>query len=151
MIIRNSVFSCHLFLISSASVMSLSILSFIMLILAWNVPLISAVFLRRCLVFDLLLFSSVSLHCSFKEVFLSLVAVVWNSAFSWLYLSLSPLHFSFLLSSAICKASLDNHFIWDSFGHWPLYSVTNLHLLFFTHCLPDLIPWIYLSPPLNIM
>ena len=124
MIIWNySVFSCHLFLISSASVRSLSILFFIMLVLAWNVPLISSVFLRRGLVFALLLFSFVSLHCSFKEV-LSLLAVVWNSAFSWLYLSLSPLHFSSLLSSAICKASLDNHFDFFHFFFFGIVLVT---------------------------
>ena len=38
----SSVYSCHLFLISSAAVRSLLFLSFIVLILAWNVPLISS-------------------------------------------------------------------------------------------------------------
>ena len=33
-----------------------------------------------------------------------------NSAFRWVYLSFSPLPFAFLLFSAICKTSLDNHF-----------------------------------------
>ena len=33
-----------------------------------------------------------------------------NSAFRWVYLSFSPLPFAFLLYSAICKTSLDNHF-----------------------------------------
>ena len=37
--------------------------------------------------------ASVSLHCSLK-VFLSLLAILWNSAFSKVYLSLSPLPFS---------------------------------------------------------
>ena len=40
-LLRSSLYSCHLFLISSASDRSLSFLSFIMPILAWNVPLIS--------------------------------------------------------------------------------------------------------------
>jgi len=31
-------------------------------------------------------------------------------AFSWSYLSLSPLIFASILSSAVCQASLDNHF-----------------------------------------
>ena len=31
-----------------------------------------------------------SLHCSSKKAFLSFLAVLWNSAFSWLFLSLSP-------------------------------------------------------------
>ena len=37
----SSVYSCHLFLISSASVMSLPFLSFIDPIFAWNIPLVS--------------------------------------------------------------------------------------------------------------
>ena len=36
----SSVYSCHLFLISSASVRSMPFLSFIVLIFAWNVPLV---------------------------------------------------------------------------------------------------------------
>ena len=34
---------------------------------------------------------------------------MWNSAFSWVYPSLSPLPFASLLFSAICKTSPDNH------------------------------------------
>ena len=45
----------------------------------------------------------------FKKV-LSVLALLCNSVFSWVYLSLSPLHFTSRLSSAICKASTDNHF-----------------------------------------
>ena len=83
----SSVFSCHLFLISYTSVRSLPFLSFIMPILAWNMPLISSVFLKRSLVFPILLFSSCSSHCSLKA--LSPPALLWNAAFSWVYLSLS--------------------------------------------------------------
>ena len=46
-----SVFSCHLFLIS-ASVRPLPFLSFIIPIFAWNVPLISPIFLMTSLVFS---------------------------------------------------------------------------------------------------
>ena len=52
----SSVYSCHLFLISSASVRSIPILSFIVPIFAWNFPLISLIFLKRTLVFPILLF-----------------------------------------------------------------------------------------------
>ena len=79
---RCETYSCHLFLISSASVRSLPFLPFTVPILAWNIPLISPVFLKRSLVFPVLLFSSVSLHCSFKKAFLPLLAVLWNSASS---------------------------------------------------------------------
>ena len=50
-------YSCHLFLISSASVRSLQFLSFIVPILTWHIPLISPVFLKRSLVFPILLFA----------------------------------------------------------------------------------------------
>ena len=63
------VFSCHLFLISSASVRSLPFLSFIEPIFAWNVPLVSLIFLKRFLVFPILLFYSISLHWSLRKAF----------------------------------------------------------------------------------
>ena len=53
----SSVYSCYLFLISSASVRSLPLLSFFEPIFAWNVPLVSLIFLKRSLVFPILLFS----------------------------------------------------------------------------------------------
>ena len=70
----SSVYSCHLFLISSASVRSIPFLSFIEPIFAWNVPLVSLVFLKRSLVFPILLLSSISLHWSLRKAFLSLRA-----------------------------------------------------------------------------
>ena len=105
----SSVYSWHLFLISSASVRSIPFLSFIVPIFAWNVPLVSLIFLKRSLVFPILLFSSISLHLSLKKAFLSLLAILWNSAFRWVYLSLSPLPFASLLFSATYKASSDSH------------------------------------------
>ena len=47
----SSVYSCHLFLIYSASIRSIPFLFFIEPIFAWNVPLISLIFLKRSLVF----------------------------------------------------------------------------------------------------
>ena len=58
----------------------------------------------------ILLFSSISLHWSLRKAFLSPLAILWNSAFRWMYLSFSPLCFTYLIFPAICKASLDNHF-----------------------------------------
>ena len=49
------VYSCHLFLISSASIRSISFLSFIQPIFAWNVPLVSLIFLKRSLALPILL------------------------------------------------------------------------------------------------
>ena len=84
------------------------------------------------IVFPILLFSSISLRW-LRKGFLSLLAILWNSAFKWIYLSFSPLLFASLLFSAICKASSDSHlglvtflFLGDGFDHRPLYDVTNL-------------------------
>ena len=67
----------------------------------WKIPL----------VFPILLFSSISMHCSLRKAFKKyLLAVLWNSAFRCVYLSFSPLPFASLLFSTICKPSSDNHF-----------------------------------------
>ena len=103
----SSVYSYHLFLISSASVSSIPFLSFIEPIFAWNVPLVALTFLKRSLVFPSLFFS---FHLKMRKAFLSLLAILWNSPFSRLSLSFSPLLFTSLLFTAICKASPDSHF-----------------------------------------
>ena len=110
-----SVYSCHLFLTSSASVKSIPFLSFFVPIFTWNVPLVSLIILQISLVFPILLFSSISLHWSLRKAFLSLLAILWNSAFKWIYLSLSPLRFASLLFTTICKASSDSHFAFFHF------------------------------------
>ena len=111
--------------------------------------LVCLIFLKRSLVFPTLLFSSISLHYSLKKAFLSLLAILWNCAFSWVYLSFSPLPFTSLLFSALCKASSDNHFAFFHFfflgnGLDPyfLYYVTNLCPLFFRYSIR--------SSPLNL-
>ena len=103
-------YSCHLLLIYSASLRSIQFLSFTEPIFARNVPLVSLIFLKRSLVFPMLLFSSISLHWLLIKAFLSLLAILWNSAFKWEYLSFSPLLFTSLLFTAIFKTSSDNHF-----------------------------------------
>ena len=68
------------------------------------------IFLKRSLVSPVLLFSSISLHWSLRKAFLSLLAILWNSAFKWIYFPFYPLLFLSLLFTTICKASLDSHF-----------------------------------------
>ena len=106
--------------------------------------------LKRSLVFPILLFSSISLHCSLRKAFLSLLAILWNSAFRWVYLSFSPLPFASLLLSATSKASSDNHF---AFLHFFLsgmvlitasYTMSQTSVNSSSGTLSDLIP-IYLS------
>ena len=57
---------------------------------------------------------SASISSSFSStpssIIVVAVAVIWNSAFGCLYLSVSPLLFDSLLFTAICKASPDIHF-----------------------------------------
>ena len=106
----SSVYSCHLFSITSASIRFLPFLSFIEPIFAWNIPLVSLVFLKRSLVFPILLCSSISLHWLLRKAFLSLLAILWKSVFKWEYLSFFPSFFVSLHFTAICKASSDNHF-----------------------------------------
>ena len=67
-------------------------------------------FLEEISSLSYLLFSSISLPCSLTKAFSSFLAILSNSAFRWVYLSFSPLPFTSLLFSAICKASSDNHF-----------------------------------------
>ena len=138
-------YSCHLFLISSASVRSVSFLSFIKPIFAWNLPLISLIFLKRSLVFPILLFYSISSHWSLRKAFLSLLAILWNYAFRWEYLCLSPLLYASLLFTAICKASSDNHFAFLHFFSMGMVLIpvscamsrTSVHQAL---CLSDLVP-----------
>ena len=114
-----SVYSCHF--LTSLSVRSLI---FIMPIIPWNFPLIFPIFLKRSLVFPILLFFTVFLYCFFKEAFLSMFPVLWNSTFSWVYLSLSPLPFASLCFSSIYKASLDNQFAFLHFFFFWMVLVT---------------------------
>ena len=109
-------YSFHLILISSAFTRSLPFLSFIVPVFGWNAPLMFPIFLKRSLIFLPLLFSSIIKHYSLKKAFLSLLDILWNSVFNWIYVSLPVLLFTSLCSSAICKASSDNHFGFFSFS-----------------------------------
>ena len=102
-------YSCYLFLTSSASVRSLIFLPFTVPILACNIPLILQFSSRDLSSFPFYRFP-LFLCIVIKKTFLSLLAILWNSAFSWVYLFLSSLLFTSLLSSAICKSSSGNHF-----------------------------------------
>ena len=66
-------YSCLLFLISPACVRSLPFLSFIVPIFAWNVLLVTLIFLKRSLVFLIVLFSSVCIVHLRRLSYLSLL------------------------------------------------------------------------------
>ena len=150
----SSVYSCHLFLISSASVRSIPFLSFIEPIFAWNVTLVSLIFLKRYLALPILLFSCIFLQWSLRKTSLSLLLFLWNSAFKWVCLSFSLLPLASLLFSAICKASSDSYFAFLHVFFLGMVlitasctmSQTSVHSSSGT--LSDLNPWNYLSLPL---
>ena len=150
------VYSFHLFLISSASVRSIPFLFFIVLIFAGNIPLVSLIFLKRSLVFPIVLFFSISLHWSLRKAFLLSPFYLLNSIFKWVYFSISPLPLASLLFSVICKASSDNHFAFLHFFFLGMVLITapctmsrtSVHSS--SDTLSDLIPWIYLSLSLCI-
>ena len=151
----SSVYSCHLLLISSASVRSIPFLPFIVPIFAWKVPLVSLIFLKRSLVFPILLFSSISLYWSQRKPFLSLLAILWNSAFKRVYLCFCPLPFASFIFTAICKTSSNNHFAFLHFFFLGIILITasctmswtSVHLCV-RSSVSGLIPWIYFSLPL---
>ena len=77
----SSVCSCHLFLIASASVRSIPFLFFIEPIFAWNVPLVSQIFLKRPLVFPILLFCSI--FCTDHWGRLSYLSLLFFGMLQW--------------------------------------------------------------------
>ena len=117
--------------------------------------MVSPTFLKRSLVLPVLIFSSISFHCSHKKAFLSLFASLWNSPFSWEYLSISPLRLLLFFSQLFLRPPQTKIFpscISFSLGwFWSLVLVEGYKLLVIvlqTLYLPSIIPWIYLSPPL---
>ena len=141
----SSVYFCHLFLISSVGF--IPFLSFIVLIFAWK--MVSLIFLKRSLVFPILL---VSLFlCSDHSGSLSYRSLRFfgtlhsnGNIFPFL-LCLSLLFFSQLFvrppQTTICLFAF--LFVGDGLAPCLLYNVTNLHPSSSGLCLSDLIPWIY--------
>ena len=140
---NSSVYSCH-FLISSAFVRSVTFLSFIEPLFAWNVPLVALIFLKR------------SFSLVFPIVFLYFFALIAEKGFLISPRFFGTLHsngyiFPFLLCSLFLFFSqlfvsppqtaillFGFLFLGDCFDHHLLYSV--LRAL----CLSDLVTWIYL-------
>ena len=148
----STVYSCPLFLIPSASVRSIPFLSFIVPIFAWNILLVSLVFLKRSLVFPILFF----------PLFLCIVHLGRLSYLSLLFsgtLHSNGYIFPFLLclslffSQAICKTSSDNHFVFLHFFFLGMALITKPPIQCYKPpsivlqaiCLSDLTPWIYSS------
>ena len=150
----SSVYSCHLFLISSASVRSTPFL-----------PYCAHVCMKRSLGISNFLeeISSLShsivslyfLHSSLRKAFLCLLAILWNSALKWVYFSFSHLPFTSLLSQLFVKPPQTTilpfciSFSWGwSWSMPPVQCHEPPSIVLQALCLSDLIPWIYLSLPL---
>ena len=82
----SSAYSCHLFLISSASFRSIQFLSCIVPNFAWNVPLVSLIFLKRFLVVPIYL----SATCFFKKYVCIYLLGCSRSFFFFFYFLLRP-------------------------------------------------------------
>ena len=129
-----SVYSCYLFLMSSASVRSISFLFFIKPVFAWNVPWESLIFLKNYLVFPILLFSSYFFSLITEEDFLhspcySLELCIQMGIF---FLFSFAFHFSSfhsylqgLLRQPFCFFAF--LFLGDGLDPCLLYNVTNFH------------------------
>ena len=91
-----------------------------------------------------------------KEGFLSLLAILWNSTFRWVYFSFSSLPLASLLLSAIYMASSDNHFAFLHFFFLRMVLITascaiswtSTHSSSGTLSIRSNLIWIYLSLPL---
>ena len=128
----SSLYSCQLFLKSSASVRSIKFLSFILPIFAWNTPLVSLIFLKRSLV-------------SLSNVYLYFFALITEKNFL-IYPCYSldfciQMGMSYLFSFAFCFSSFLSYlsgllresfclfayvFLGDGLDHFLLYNVMNL-------------------------
>ena len=123
----SSVYSCHLFLISSASIRSLLFLFFIMPIFAWNILLVSLIFLKRSIVFPVLLFSSVSF------IFFNLSLLFFGTLHLNGYICLLLLCLLLLFSQLLVRLPQTTvlpfciSFSWGLSWSLPLYNVMNLH------------------------
>ena len=149
-----SVYSGHLFLVSSLSVRSIMFLSFIVPIFAWNAHFVCLSFLKRSLVFPILLFSSISLHWSLRNVSY-LTLLFFGTVHSGGYIF--PFLFAFCFSSFLSylQSLLRQSFCLFAFllleWFWSLPPVQCLEppsIVLQVLCLSDLIPWICLSLPL---
>ena len=110
---------------SSAYVRSIPFLFFIEPIFAWNIPSVSLIFLKRSLVFCILLFSSISLCWSLRKSFyLSLLffGTLYSNGYIFPFLFSS---FHSLLRQPFCLFAF--LFLGDGLDPCLLYNVTNLH------------------------
>ena len=141
-------------LVSFASVRSLTFLSFIEPIFAWNVPLVSLIFLKRSLVFPILLFVSISLLWSLKKAFLSLL-LFFGTLHSDAYIFPFLLCFSLLFFTQLFVRPPQTAILLFAFFSLGMVLLAVSCTVSWTSvhsssgiCLSDLVPYVYFSLPL---
>ena len=124
----SSVHSFHLFLTSSASVRSLTFLTFIVPIILWGVPLVALIFLKRSILFTILLFfsNSCSVHL-WRLSYLSLLFSRTLHSIGYIFPFLFAFHFSYFLSCF--KASSGNPFFFSRLFFLGTVLVTTSHTM----------------------
>ena len=94
------------------------------------------------------------LHCSLNKAFLSLLAILWNSAFRWVYFPFCPLRVASFLFSPLCKAFSESNFALLHLCFLGMVLITTsctklqISIHYSSGPLSDLIPGIFLSLPL---
>jgi len=152
----SSVYSCPLFLMSSASVRSILFSPLLSPALHEMFPWCLS-FLKRSLVFPILLFSSLSLHWSQRKPFLSFLANLWKFLHSngYIFPFLLCLWLLFFLQVFVRPPQTTTfpfciYFSWGwSWSLSPVQCHEPLCIVLQKICLSDLIPWIYFSLPLS--
>jgi len=110
-------------------VRSILFLSFIMPIFAWNVPLVSLIFLKRSLVSPILLFSSFFALIT-EEGFLISPCYSLELCIEMVYLSFAPLPYPSFLFSAMASSS--NHFAFLHFFSLGMVLITTSCIVLWT-------------------
>ena len=145
----SSGYSCHLFLISSASFSVLYCAHLCMKYSPGFSNFLEEISILSHSILFLYFFALIT-----EKAFLSFLAILWNSAFKWVYLSFLPLPLASLLFTAICKASSDNHLAFLHFFFLGMVLITASYTISRTSVhsssgtLSELIPSIYFSLPL---
>ena len=143
---------CHL-LIFCASVRSIPFLSFILLIFAWNVPMVSLIFLKRSFPFYCFpLFLCIDHWGRLSYLSLLFFGALHSNGYIFSFLfCLSLIFFSQLFVRPPQTIFLSFYIFFPWGWSWSLRLVKchePLSIVLQALCLSDLIPWIYLSLPL---
>ena len=146
-------YSCHLFLISSASVRSIPFLSFIVPIFAWNVPLVSLIFLMSSLVFPFYcfpLFLCIDWWGRLSYLSLLFFGTLHSDGYIFPFLLCLCLLFSQLFvkspQATILPFCISSSWRW--FRSLPPIQCNKPLSITQALCLSDVIPWICFSLPL---